>query len=159
MHNLGRSADALGQQIGNGNNIHMWTNVDAPQQKFYLQNRGNGYFSLQSAYGNKLFVTADGHSQGANLYTSNRGGSDSQLFRPVDAGNNSYHVFAKVGANLEFDCYGDYASDGNTIQLWTREKNPWHKCCFAYATKFTNYIFGKAPRQGQVFYSANEIRS
>lgn len=130
MHDLGRSADALGPQIGNGNNIHMWTNVDALQQKFYLQNRGNGYFSLQSAYGNKLFVTADGRGPGANLYTSNWNGSDSQLFRLVDAGNNSYHVFAKVGANLEFDCHGGYASDGNNIQLWTREENPWHKWRF-----------------------------
>ena len=131
MHDLGRSADALGQQIGNGNNIHMWTNVeDALQQKFYLKNHGNGYFSLQSAYGNKLYVTADGRGPGANLYTSNWNGSDSQLFRLENAGNNSYHVFAKVGANLEFDCYGGYASDGNNIQLWTKEENPWHKWRF-----------------------------
>ena len=131
MHDLGRSADALGSQIGNGNNIHMWTNVeDALQQKFYLKNRGNGYFSLQSAYGSKLYVTADGRGPGANLYTSNWNGSDSQLFRLENAGNNSYHVFAKVGANLEFDCYGGYASDGNNIQLWTKEENPWHKWRF-----------------------------
>ncbi len=36
----------------------------------------------------------------------------------------------------------------------TRWKN-----CFNYAAAFTNYVFGKAPRQGQIFYSADEIRN
>ena len=131
MHDLGRSADALGSQIGNGNNIHMWTNVeDALQQKFYLKNRGNGYFSLQSAYGSKLYVTADGRGPGANLYTSDWKNSDSQLFRLVNAGNNSYHVFAKVGVNLNFDCAGAGRGDGTNLQLWTSENNDWHKWRF-----------------------------
>lgn len=130
MHDLGRSADALGTPIGNGNNIHMWTVADIPQQKFYLQNRGNGYFSLQSNYGNKLFVTADGRGNGANLYTSDWKNSDSQLFRLVNAGNNSYHVFAKVGVNLNFDCAGAGRDDGTNLQLWTSENNDWHKWRF-----------------------------
>ena len=130
MHDLGRSADALGTPIGNGNNIHMWTTADIPQQKFYLQNRGNGYFSLQSNHGNKLFVTADGRGNGANLYTSDWKNSDSQLFRLVNAGNNSYHVFAKVGVNLNFDCAGAGRGDGTNLQLWTSENNDWHKWRF-----------------------------
>ena len=130
MHDLSRSADALGPQIGNGNNVHMWTSVDALQQKFYLQNRGNGYFSLQSAYGSRLFVTADGNGNGANLYTSSWNGSDSQLFRLVNAGDNSYHIFSKVGSNLNFDCAGAGKADGNNVQLWTSENNPWHKWRF-----------------------------
>lgn len=141
MHDLGRSADALGPQIGNGNNVHMWTNVDALQQKFYLQNRGNGYFSLRSAYGNQLYVTVDGNGNGANLYTSSWNGSDSQLFRLVNAGNNSYHVFAKVGNNLNFDCAGAGKSDGNNVQLWTSENNPWHCWRFTKVTITDNYIW------------------
>lgn len=81
------------------------------------------YFSLQSNYGNKLFVTADGRGNGANLYTSDWKISDSQLFRLVNAGNNSYHVFAKVGVNLNFDCAGAGRGDGTNLQLWTSENN------------------------------------
>lgn len=141
MHDLGRSADALGTAIGNGNNVHMWTNVEASQQKFYLQNRGNGYFSLQSAYGNKLFVTANGRGNGANLYTSAWNNSDSQLFRLVNAGNGSYHVFAKVGVNLNFDCAGAGKSDGNNVQLWTSENNDWHKWKFTKVSEYSNADF------------------
>ena len=141
MHDLGRSADALGPQIGNGNNVHMWSNVDVLQQKFYLQNRGNGYFSLQSAYGNRLFVTANGNSNGANLYTSAWSNSDSQLFRLVDAGNNSYHIVAKVGANLNFDCAGGGRSDGNNVQLWTKETgSAWHKWRFTPVSVNSTYV-------------------
>ena len=141
MHDLGRSADALGTPIGNGNNIHMWTTADIPQQKFYLQNRGNGYFSLQSNYGNKLFVTADGRGNGANLYTSDWKNSDSQLFRLVNAGNNSYHVFAKVGVNLNFDCAGAGRGDGTNLQLWTSENNDWHKWRFTKVSVDNNADF------------------
>ena len=141
MHDLGRSADALGTPIGNGNNIHMWTVADIPQQKFYLQNRGNGYFSLQSNYGNKLFVTADGRGNGANLYTSDWKNSDSQLFRLVNAGNNSYHVFAKVGVNLNFDCAGAGRGDGTNLQLWTSENNDWHKWRFTKVSADNNADF------------------
>ena len=130
MHDLGRSVDALGPQIGRGNNVHMWSNGDTLQQKFYLQNHGNGYFSLQSQYGSKLYVTANGNGDGANLYTDVWNGSDSQLFRLVNAGNGSYHIFAKVGNNLNFDCAGGGKSDGNNVQLWTTGDSAWHKWRF-----------------------------
>ena len=126
MHDLSRSVDAAG---GN-NNIHMWDNLDVPQQKFYLQNRGNGYFSLQTAQDNKFFVTADGRGNGANLYITSWNNSDSQLFRLIEAGNNSYHIFSKVGVNLNFDCAGGGRSNGNNVQLWTTEDSAWHKWKF-----------------------------
>lgn len=135
MHDTSRSIDALGNVVNNGNNIHMWTSIDyALQQKFYLQNRGNGYFSLRSAYGAKLYVTAEGSNNGANLYTSPWNNSDSQLFRLVDAGKNSYHIFAKVGSNLNFDCTGGFKNNGNNVQLWTSENSDWHKWQFTKTT-------------------------
>ena len=62
MHDLGHSADALGNQYRDGNNIHLWENIDCDQQKFYLQNRGNGYFSLQSG-AVRIFIPATGTVQ------------------------------------------------------------------------------------------------
>lgn len=127
MHDPGHSADALGNQYRDGNNIHLWDNIDCDQQKFYLQNRGNGYFSLQSGYGNRLFVTADGSGAGANLYTSNWNGSDSQLFRLVSGGNNSFHIFSKAGNALNFDCAGAGSGNGTNLQLWNSENVNWQK--------------------------------
>ena len=141
MHDLSRSIDALGQQIGSGNNVHIWSNTDELQQKFYLQNRGNGYFSLQSAYGDKLFVTADGYDNGANLYTNFWYGSDSQLFRLVNAGNNSYHIFSKVGTNLNFDCDGGGGSDGTNVQLWIKGDNPWQQWRFTKVNNSTRRFY------------------
>jgi len=130
MHDLRRSMDALGAYIGNGNNVHMWTTIDCDQQKFYLQNRGNGYFSLQSGYGSRLFVTADGGRDGANLYTSSWNGGNGQLFALVNAGNGAYHVMSKFGNNLNFDCVGGGKADGNNIGLWTKGDAGWHQWKF-----------------------------
>ena len=126
-HDLGHSADALGLQVGSGNNIHLWESIDCDQQKFYLQNRGNGYFSLQSAYGSRHFVTSDGANNGSNLYTAPWNGSDYQLFRLVNGGNNSYHIFSKAGNNLNFDCAGAGSGNGTNLQLWTIGDVGWHK--------------------------------
>lgn len=132
MHDLRRSLDALGQQIGSGNNVHMWTSVDADQQKFYLQNRGNGFFSLQSAYGSRLFVTADGDRAGANLYTSPWNGSDNQLFRLISTGKGAYYVMSKAGSNLIFDCAGGGQKDGTNVGLWAKDNDTvgWYKWKF-----------------------------
>ncbi len=55
---------------------------------------------------------------------------------------------------------GDYESKARTF---INNSNYRHGAkasdCFAYASKFTGYVFGKAPRQGQVFYSADQIKN
>ena len=142
-HDPGRSLDGLGVQVGNGNNLHMWDTLDVDQQKFYVQNRGNGYFSLQSAYGSKLYVTADGRAPGANLSMQSWNGSDSQLFRLKNSGKSGYYyIMAKVGANLLFDCSGGGRSNGNNVGLWSRDNESagWYKWKFTSIQKTASSV-------------------
>ena len=130
MHDLFRSIDALGGQViyqgSRGNNLHMWTTLNVRQQKFYLKNVGNGYFTLQSGYGNG-YITVHNKGNGANLYVMKRPYiTDSNSFYLISAGNNSYHIMSKLGLNLNFDCAGGGRYNGNNVQLWTRENSPWH---------------------------------
>lgn len=128
-HDQSRSLDSYGPN----NNLHMWENISNPQQKFYLQNRGNGYFSLKSG-GNGLYITAAGRGRGANLMMRAWNGSDEQLFRLVDGGvvggKQTYHIMSKVGSNLEFDCAGGNKQNYTNAQLWTHENTNWHKWTF-----------------------------
>ena len=121
-HDRGRSLDALGPN----NNLHLWTNVDAPQQKFYLQDRGGGYFSLQTAGGNRLYVTAEGNGAGANLDMKPWTNSNSQLFLLLTGGSGTYHIVSKANQNLNFDCAGAGKADGTNAQLWTTEAGSAH---------------------------------
>lgn len=125
IHDLGRYVDAAGGNY----NVHMWDNAEVPQQKFYLQDRGNGYFSLKSGHGD-FYITAAGNGNGANLYVRSWAGSDSQLFKVVDAGNNSYHVVPKFNEHLNWDCAGAGRANGNNVQLWKSEDKDWHKWRF-----------------------------
>lgn len=140
-HDQSRSLDSYGPN----NNLHMWENISDPQQKFYLQNRGNGYFSLRSG-GNGLYITAAGRGRGANLMMRAWNGSDEQLFYLTDGGvvdgNQTYHIMAKVGFNLEFDCAGGFKQNSTNAQLWTHENTNWHKWTFTEPE--TNYQGGNA---------------
>lgn len=134
-HDMGRALDALGAAMSNGNNLHMWSNANVPQQKFYLENRGSNWFTLRTGYGSGLYVTAVGSGNGANLEMKSWSGSSSQMFQLVNGGNVNgktvYHIMAKVGSNLNFDCAGGGRSDGNNAQLWTKESgSSWHKWYF-----------------------------
>ncbi|MBR1886273.1 MAG: peptidoglycan DD-metalloendopeptidase family protein [Schwartzia sp.] len=117
-HDRGRSLDAFGPN----NNLHIWTNVDAPQQKFYLQDRGVG-FSLQTAGGDKLYVTAEGNG---NLDMKPWSNSKSQLFVLLTGGSGTYHIVSKANENLNFDCAGAGKADGTNVQLWTKEPGSAH---------------------------------
>lgn len=134
-HDMGRALDALGVATSNGNNLHMWSNANVPQQKFYLENRGNNWFTLRTGYGSGLYVTAVGSGNGANLEMKPWSGFPSQMFQLVNGGNVNgktvYHIMARVGSNLNFDCAGGGRSDGNNAQLWTKETgSSWHKWYF-----------------------------
>lgn len=148
-HDPSRSLDSYGPN----NNLHMWENISNPQQKFYLQNRSNGYFSLKSG-GNGLYITATGRSAGANLMMRAWNGSDEQLFRLVDGGivggKQTYHIMAKVGSNLEFDCAGGFKQNATNAQLWTHENTNWHKWTFTTPrTEYTSAYRTNALRAAQ----------
>ncbi len=126
MHDLRRVLDVNGSDTSSGANIHMWSpNGGHGNQKFYLQNRADGWFSLKVGHCDN-YVTADGNGVGANLSSRPWNGSSNQLFKLVDGGGGSYHVIAKVNPNLNFDCAGGWKNDGVNVQLWTKENNSAH---------------------------------
>lgn len=156
-HDQSRSLDSYGPN----NNLHMWENISNPQQKFYLQNRGNGYFSLRSG-GNGLYITATGRGNGANLMMRAWNGSDEQLFRLADGGvvggKQTYHIMAKVGSNLEFDCAGGNKQNYTNAQLWTHENTNWHKWTFtAPVAEYTNAYRTNALRMAQTMVEVEWI--
>ncbi len=131
-HDLRHVLDINGASSDSGANLMMYTPHGGNNQKFYLQNRGDGWFSLKVGYCDN-YITADGNYAGANLSSRPWNGSNNQLFKLVDGGGGSYHVIAKVNQNLNFDCAGGGKSDATNVQLWTKENNSAH-----HKWKFTN---------------------
>lgn len=131
-HDLGRVLDVTGAYTSTGTNLQTWSNGNGNNQKFYLQNRGNGYISLKAGHCD-LYITAAGSNSGANLAMGAWKGADTQLFQLIDGGNNVYHIIPKANTSLNFDCAGGWKNDGTNVQLWTKETASAH-----HKWKFTN---------------------
>ncbi len=143
-HDLRRVLDVNGSSSASGANVMMYTLHGGNNQKFYLQNRGNGWFSLKDGHCDN-YITADGNGVGANISSRPWTGSDNQMFKLIDGGGGSYHVIAKVNQNLNFDCAGGWKQDETNVQLWTKENNSAH-----HKWKFTNTSAPSVPAPAPV---------
>lgn len=112
----------------NGANLHLWQWVGTPQQKFVIENCGNGYYSLRPSYTDKkLDGLGSRPNNGTNvgLWTSN--GSNEQRWRFIDAGNGYVYIESKMKPGLSLDCQGGRVQNGVNVQVWMRGNVPWNK--------------------------------
>ena len=112
----------------NGANLHLWYRADTPQQKFVIENCGDGYYSLRPSYTDKKIDVMGGNpNNGTNvrLWTSN--GTDAQKWRFIDAGNGYVYIESKLKPGLSLDCQGARVDAGVNVQLWLRGNVAWHK--------------------------------
>ena len=211
--NLGLDVCAAGTT--SGTNLQLYAYNGVFQQRFYLQNRGSGYFTLKAGHCD-LYVTAQGTNIADNIVMYAYNGSNSQLWQLINTGN-GYYIRSKANPNLDFDCANASSANGTNVRLWNTEPNNWRKWkftkieaptnqsvqttsnsnydnkvraflqdsryrhgaswgasarprlvsswlgtgCNAYARDFAKYVFDISDlyKQGQKFYSVNDIRN
>lgn len=130
VHVQSKALDSAGAGKNAGTNLQIWDFVDAPQQKFYVQHRGNGWYSFKAGHCD-LYVDAQGGvpRRGENVWLYTWNGSDAQLWGLYNAGD-GYYIETKMQSNLVFDCAGAGRNNGNNVQLWSKENVGWHKWKF-----------------------------
>lgn len=157
MHSPGR---VLTVDAGGSNaecNIHLWSFQGVPHQKFYLEHRGSGYYTMKAQHSG-LYVDAQGGvpHNGENVWQYTYNGRDSQLWRLIDAGNGSVYIETKMQPGLSFDCENRQGNDGTNIQLWQRGDVSWNKWKLTRMSENYNnmndyrYKVVQITRQGQV---------
>lgn len=126
--NLNMVLDLDNGRNENGANLHLWQWVGTPQQKFVIENCGNGYYSIRPSYTDKkLDGLGSKPNNGTNvgLWTSN--GSNEQRWRFIDAGNGYVYIESKMKPGLSLDCQGGRVQNGVNVQVWMRGNVPWNK--------------------------------
>ena len=128
MHALGKALDVGGAKMEAGANLQLWDYGGVPQQKFYLEHRGNGYYTMRAGHSN-LYVDAQGGvaHNGENVQQFTYNGSAAQLWRLIDAGNGAVYIETKMKPGLSFDCANRQGSNGTNVQLWERGNVDWNK--------------------------------
>ena len=106
----------------NAANIEIGTGSGSEGQKWYLQNRGSGYFTLKSALGNYNCDIAYGKDENeANVQIYDAHGADAQQFsaRKIDGTSNTYAIATKCSSGTKvFDVYGRRTADGTNVMQW-----------------------------------------
>lgn len=126
-----RVLDVAGQATNVGSNIQLWDYGNGSNQKFYVENQGNEYFTLKA--GNCDLYLSAANSSGANytnVQLASKKGDATQLWRVRSAGNGSYYIESKLRNNLSIDCSGAGSANGTNIQLWDYGGGAWQKWKF-----------------------------
>ncbi len=105
--------------------ISKGTGVDG--QKWYVQNKGNGYITLKSALGDFMIDVANGTDEdGANLQIYNAYGHDAQQFIVKNTSKSGIYTIATKASNASkvFDVYEHKTADGTNVCQWSYYGNP-----------------------------------
>lgn len=162
MHATNKTLDISGAGTASGTNVQLWDWCDVPQQKFYIQSRGNGYYTIKSGncdmYLDARVYAADySPANGDNVWQYIYNGTNAQMWRFIDAGNGAVYIETKLKPGLSFDCAGGRANNGTNVQLWTRSNVLWHKWKLVRLNEQTAYKqwMGIAQRQVKAYTNSS----
>ena len=105
--------------------ISKGTGVDG--QKWYVENRGNGYITLKSGLGNFMLDVANGVDEdGANLQIYDAYAGNAQQFIVKNTSKSGIYTIATKASNgtKYVDVYEHKTADGTNVCQWTYYGNP-----------------------------------
>lgn len=113
--------DVDGNSTKNGANVQIYKKSDNnAAQIYYVESINNGYYKiLNSSSGKALDVTGGVKKSGVNVQMYEYNGTDSQIWKFIDAGNGYFYIQNKLGYML--DVSGGRTANKTNVQVY--EKN------------------------------------
>ena len=108
-------------------NVCISTGTGVKGQKWYVENKGDGYITLKSGLGDYMLDVANGADEdGANLQIYTAYGHDAQQFIVKTTKNNGvYTIGTKSSSATKYvDVYEHKKTDGTNVCQWTFYGNP-----------------------------------
>ena len=119
--NAQKYLQVAGGKGADGANVEISTGTGATGQKWYLENKGNGYVTLKNATGYMLDLTNGKKDNGTNIGLWSANNLDPQLFKIAKSStNDQYGILTKVtGDSKGLDCAGYGKTDGTNVQQYS----------------------------------------
>lgn len=128
---LSRGLDVNSSGTTDGSNVILYNYAGTNNQKFYLENKGSGWFTLKVGHCDKYVSAANASGTNyTNVQINSKNNSNTQLWRLIDAGNGYYYIESKLRKGLSFDCANGGSANSTNIQLWNRGNVLWNKWKF-----------------------------
>ncbi len=119
----GKVVDVSGVSTADGAVVHQWTYVGGNNQKWIMNDLGNGYYSIKAVHSGKaLDVRGNSTADRAAVQQSTYTGGDNQQFRLVDVGGGYYQIVAKHSQKC-LDVADNSLTNGGTIIQWPSHGN------------------------------------
>ncbi len=107
--------DVAGGSMDDGADIIQWPSNGGDNQKWLLEDAGNGYFFIRSKKSGKVLdVTGGSIENCAKIIQFTKHGGDNQLWRFEDCGNGYFYVVSKKSGKV-LDITGANPEDGTPI--------------------------------------------
>ena len=140
--------DVVAGSTEEGANVTLWQNSNVPWQKYRIDYRGDGYYSIIAAHsGQALDVVASGKDSPTNVTQWGYWGTDNQLWKIQRNANGSYSFVSKCNG-LYLDVESGSASGGANICVSCRNGSPAQEFYLAettaFLTTFKSYSFSLA---------------
>lgn len=101
----------------NGTNITLWTSNNGNNQKFQVTKQSSGWYRITDANSGKAIDVAGGaKGNEVNIQLYDWNGTDAQLWKFYNAGNNCYYIKNKLGYYI--DVYQGKTSNGANVQVY-----------------------------------------
>lgn len=115
---IGNVKDSSAVMTADGKNIEIGTYSGLGNQKFNVTYVSGGYYKIALTSNGKALDVANGSAENqANLQLYNANGTNAQLWKFVDAGNESYYIRSKLGTTV--DLVNGQTISGTNIQMYT----------------------------------------
>ncbi len=131
-------------------NVCISTGTGVKGQKWYVENKGDGYITLKSGLGDYMLDVANGTDEdGANLQIYTAYGHDAQQFIVKTTKNNGvYTIGTKSSSATKYvDVYEHKKTDGTNVCQWTFYGNPNQEWIFEPVNSSNNSQQSSQPTQ------------
>lgn len=110
--------DISGDAMYDTANVEVWCNNDGNNQKFYIKNMGDNYYTIQCYNSNKYLDVAYGaKNNGANVQQYEYNGGENQKWLIKRDKDGYYNIISKCNG-LNLDVKGGIAKSGTNILTW-----------------------------------------
>ena len=112
--------DVAGVSRDNSAMVELWFDNGGDNQKFYIKNVGNGYYSIAAVHSSKMLDLPGGSKQlGTDIIQFQDNGGDNQRWLIKYVGDDCYNIISKCSGNY-LDVARSSAKMGTEITTWSK---------------------------------------
>ena len=104
-----------------GANIQLWEDVNVGQQRFIIEYKGNGFYTIESFKSGKVLDVEGANTKNTtNVWQHEKNGTNAQKWVIYDCGDGYYNIISRCGG-LYLNVSGSKTNNGANIEMYEKK--------------------------------------